>query len=81
MAAAHNGSGAILGSKRLKAIAVARGKKPVQLANSAKLLEIANTLYGEVKGFTGTWGCSPQSTLWERQPSNQELHNEPVEHF
>jgi aldehyde:ferredoxin oxidoreductase len=55
-AAAHNGSGAVMGSKKLKAIAVARGKRPVQVANRDKLSAAAIKLYETVKGFTGTVG-------------------------
>jgi aldehyde:ferredoxin oxidoreductase len=55
-AAAHNGSGAVMGSKKLKAIAVARGKRPVQVANRDKLSAAAVKLYETVKGFTGTVG-------------------------
>ncbi|MCJ7610556.1 hypothetical protein MUP00_12990 [Candidatus Bathyarchaeota archaeon] len=53
-AAAHNGVGAVMGSKKLKAIAVARGKSQPKVSDSKKLLEIATKLREDVKGFTGT---------------------------
>ena len=55
-AAAHNGTGAVLGSKRLKAIAVARGKQKVEVFDSEKLREISNKFYEAVKAFSGTVG-------------------------
>ena len=55
-AAAHNGVGAVMGSKKLKAIAVARGKGRVQVNDGKKLLDIARKLREQVKGFTGTVG-------------------------
>jgi len=55
-AAGHNGTGAVMGSKKLKAIAVARGKKGVQPKDKATLREIAEKLHEEVKGWSGTVG-------------------------
>ncbi|MDQ1281615.1 MAG: Aldehyde ferredoxin oxidoreductase [Thermoproteota archaeon] len=52
--ASHNGIGAVMGSKKLKAIAVARGKGPVKVSDAKKLLEIATKLRDDVKGFSGT---------------------------
>jgi aldehyde:ferredoxin oxidoreductase len=54
--ASHNGSGAAMGSKKLKAIAVARGQQRVDVSNRARLREIADTFYEQVKGFSGTIG-------------------------
>jgi len=54
--ASHNGPGAVMGSKRLKAIAVSRGEKPVQVHSKERLGEIAEELYQNVKDFTGTVG-------------------------
>jgi aldehyde:ferredoxin oxidoreductase len=54
--ASHNGPGAVMGSKRLKAIAVARGTKRVQVKDAEKLAKIAEELYQNVKNFTGTVG-------------------------
>jgi aldehyde:ferredoxin oxidoreductase len=40
-AAAHNGTGAVMGSKRLKAIAVARGTRTVAVQDRARLVQVA----------------------------------------
>ena len=40
-AAAHNGVGAVMGSKRLKAIAVVIGKNTVQTSDPKRLLKVA----------------------------------------
>ena len=47
--AAHNGVGAVMGSKRLKAIAVARGKRAVSLYDKERLLSSAKKLFEESK--------------------------------
>jgi aldehyde:ferredoxin oxidoreductase len=60
--ASHNGSGAVLGSKKLKAIAVARGKKTVEVKDKAKLVVIAHDLLDDVRNLTRNvfdWG-----TIW-----------------
>jgi aldehyde:ferredoxin oxidoreductase len=43
--AAHNGLGAVMGSKKLKAIAVERGRHPITLADPAGLTDIARSIY------------------------------------
>jgi len=52
--AGHNGSGAVMGSKRLKAIITMRGKGQVPVQDEAGLEGVANQLYENVKNFTGT---------------------------
>jgi aldehyde:ferredoxin oxidoreductase len=42
--ASHNGPGAILGSKRLKAIAVSRGSKRVKVKHSDRVKNVAATI-------------------------------------
>jgi aldehyde:ferredoxin oxidoreductase len=54
--ASHNGSGAVMGSKKLKAIAVSRGEKRVEVKDEDKLAKVAEELYQNVKTFTGTVG-------------------------
>ncbi|MCW4038559.1 MAG: hypothetical protein NWF13_07495 [Candidatus Bathyarchaeota archaeon] len=54
--ASHNGSGAVMGSKKLKAIAAARGQQRVEVSDRERLREIADTFYGQVKNFSGTIG-------------------------
>jgi len=47
--AAHNGVGAVMGSKKLKAIAVARGKGKVVVKDSARLSALARALRQRIK--------------------------------
>lgn len=54
--ASHNGPGAVMGSKKLKAVAVSRGKKPVEVKDKEKLAKVAEELYENAKTFTGTVG-------------------------
>ena len=53
--ASHNGPGAVMGSKKLKAIA-AYGTSRVDVRNKDKLAKVAEELYQNVKTFTGTVG-------------------------
>jgi aldehyde:ferredoxin oxidoreductase len=52
--AAHNGLGAVLGSKNLKAIAVARGKGKVSLSNGEHFSTLAKKMYEKATG-PGAW--------------------------
>lgn len=54
--ASHNGPGAVMGSKKLKAIVVGRGKKTVDVKDKDKLAQITEELYQNAKEFTGTVG-------------------------
>jgi aldehyde:ferredoxin oxidoreductase len=54
--ASHNGPGAVMGSKRLKAIAVSRGQRTVEVKDKDKLAKATEELYQNVKTFTGTVG-------------------------
>ena len=56
--ASHNGSGAVMGSKKLKAIAVARGKNRVPVKNIERLKAAINSFYvmEGSKNFKGTLG-------------------------
>ncbi|UCC33984.1 MAG: hypothetical protein JSW53_03000, partial [Candidatus Bathyarchaeota archaeon] len=54
--ASHNGPGAVMGSKRLKAIAVSRGKEKVKVKDEERLAKIVEELYQNVKTFSGTVG-------------------------
>lgn len=61
--AAHNGIGAVLGAKKLKAIVVVRGGKTVQVHDGGHLAELAKTMAEAAKkvGFGVTlvqWGTS-----------------------
>jgi aldehyde:ferredoxin oxidoreductase len=54
--ASHNGSGAVMGSKKLKAIIAFRGKGSVEVANPGRLKEVSDRMYEDVEYFTGTLG-------------------------
>ncbi len=57
--ASHNGPGAVMGSKKLKAIAVARGKTRIKVQNREKLVDIAKKMLDNVKTHsrsTYDWG-------------------------
>ncbi len=59
--AAHNGLGAVMGSKKLKAIAAERGRKAVAVAEPARLAELARALIDNaIKGDPnlGPWGTA-----------------------
>lgn len=69
--AAHNGVGAVLGSKNLKAIAVARGKGKVILSDGERFSILAKNLYEKATGKPGAslhkWGTmGPNSTARSR---------------
>jgi len=62
--AAHNGPGAVMGSKNLKAIAVARGKGRVNVHDGPRLSDLSNQLFDITKtdshyAMLYNWG-----TLW-----------------
>ena len=52
--ASHNGAGAVMGSKKLKAIIAFRGKGSVEVADPEKLKEVSQRMYEDVEYFTGT---------------------------
>jgi len=54
--ASHNGTGAVLGSKKLKAIIAFRGSGRVDIHNPKKLTEVAQEMYKDVEYFRGTIG-------------------------
>ena len=54
--ASHNGTGAVMGSKKLKAIISFRGKGSIDVANPEGLREISKTIFEDVEYFTGTLG-------------------------
>jgi aldehyde:ferredoxin oxidoreductase len=53
-AAGHNGSGAIMGSKRLKAIIALRGNHNIQVKDESALQSVSDQLYENAKDFSGT---------------------------
>ena len=54
--ASHNGPGAVMGSKKLKAIATSRGKMKVAVNDIKRLTAVANKFLDNSKGFRGTVG-------------------------
>jgi len=57
--AAHNGLGAVLGSKKLKAIAVARGRGRVEVKDPERLREVSREFWDRCKKAPFyTWGTS-----------------------
>ena len=66
--AGHNGVGAVMGSKKLKAIAVDRGKKRVSLADRKRLAEVSRELLDFIKNSqaalnTYLWGTLQGVTM------------------
>ena len=61
--ASHNGPGAVLGSKKLKAIAAARGKKKIVVKDVARLTAVANKFLENTKNHRGTIGGVHRSQL------------------
>lgn len=60
--AAHNGVGAVLGSKRLKAVAAVRGKFEVPIARPRELNETARLMFADARaagdGLKEKWGTA-----------------------
>ena len=54
--ASHNGPGAVLGSKRLKAIAVSQGSKRVEVKHPDRVKAVADTVRENALKFRGTVG-------------------------
>ncbi|MEM2513725.1 MAG: aldehyde ferredoxin oxidoreductase C-terminal domain-containing protein [Candidatus Bathyarchaeia archaeon] len=74
--AAHNGPGAVLGSKKLKAIAVARGNKRVPIVDNQKLRMVANTMLENVKKTdVFKWGTLSAILI------GKEMHFLPVKNY
>src|SRR5215212_2423882 len=53
--ASHNGVGAVLGAKGIKAITCKRGKVRPYIADNAKLNELVKPLFQDAKEFGGGW--------------------------
>jgi aldehyde:ferredoxin oxidoreductase len=67
--ASHNGTGAVLGSKRIKAI-IAFKKGELEVAEPDALREVSQKMYKEVEWFNGTIGGSRLATNRE-MPASQ----------
>ncbi|WP_455367200.1 aldehyde ferredoxin oxidoreductase family protein [[Eubacterium] cellulosolvens] len=60
--ASHNGPGAVMGSKKLKAIAAVRGKKKISINDSKELMRLSQEMLEKVK--TVTKQIYDYGTLW-----------------
>ena len=67
---AHNGPGGVMGSKKLKAIAIARGKKPVKVFDSKRLAAVSNEFLEFIKNDP-EWG---KVYKWGMLNEKVELH-------
>jgi aldehyde:ferredoxin oxidoreductase len=60
--ASHNGVGAVLGAKKLKAISVKRGRTRAFIADPKKLNDLANPLFVDARDYAGgglySWGTA-----------------------
>lgn len=54
--ASHNGTGAVIGSKRLKAIIAHRGTGRIDVHDQKKLVKVSQEMYEDVEYFRGTIG-------------------------
>lgn len=54
--ASHNGPGAVLGSKKLKAVIAFRGRGGIEVADAGRLRKVAERMYEDVEWFKGTVG-------------------------
>ena len=87
--AAHNGVGAVFGSKKLKAVAIARGNKTIKLADRAELTKANNEFLELIKGdprwsrvyndgmFWGIQENAPANTLPVRNYTTNIFNIEP----
>ena len=63
--ASHNGTGAVIGSKMLKAIIAFRGEKKVEVHDQKTLGEISQEMYEDVEYFRGT--IEGVANMWKSQ--------------
>jgi len=90
--ASHNGVGAVLGRKRLKAIVAFRGSGRIEVAKPDALREVSQRMYEEVEYFRGTIGSVETSqksgsgslpiknyttNVWDIEPKELDAYSEP----
>jgi aldehyde:ferredoxin oxidoreductase len=63
--ASHNGTGAVIGSKKLKAIIAFRGSGRIDVHDQKKLLNVSKEMYEDVEYFRGTIGGV--ANMWKSQ--------------
>ncbi|MFH0847204.1 MAG: aldehyde ferredoxin oxidoreductase C-terminal domain-containing protein [Chloroflexota bacterium] len=61
--ASHNGNGAVMGAKKLKAIVVARGKQRPELKDAEKVSDISGQLHDKILNNPGRMGLYNYGTL------------------
>ncbi|MFC1803491.1 aldehyde ferredoxin oxidoreductase family protein [Thermoproteota archaeon] len=71
--ASHNGTGAVLGSKRLKAIIAFRGNGRVEIHDQKTLLNISQEMYRDGEYFRGTIGGV--ANMWKGQSGALPIKN------
>jgi aldehyde:ferredoxin oxidoreductase len=67
--AAHNGIGAVMGSKKLKAVSVERGKGKANVADPERLSEVAKRLFDHAKEsdpVLANWGTAGAVSIMEK---------------
>lgn len=75
-AAGRTGMGAVMGSKKLKAIAV-RGKRPPEMADKEKIKEINQWMAQNFKKLTGTWKYGTGNAI----ENYEKMGNLPIRNF
>jgi len=75
-AAGRTGMGAVMGSKKLKAIAV-RGKRPPEMADKEKIKEINQWMAQNFKKLTGTWKYGTGNAI----EKYEKMGNLPIRNF
>jgi len=75
-AAGRTGMGAVMGSKKLKAIAV-RGNKPPEMADKEKVKELNQWMAQNFKKITGIWECGTGKSIEDYEKTG----NLPIRNF
>lgn len=71
--ASHNGTGAAIGSKRLKAIIAFRGEGKIPVYDQKRLFDISQKMYEDVEYFRGTIGGV--ANMWKSQSGALPIKN------
>ena len=71
--ASHNGTGAVLGSKKIKAIMVFRGKAKLEVHDRAALQKVSQEIFEDVEYFRGTIGGV--ANMWKGQSAALPVKN------
>jgi aldehyde:ferredoxin oxidoreductase len=71
--ASHNGPGAVLGSKKLKAVIAFRGESRIDVSDPKKLLDVSQRMYSDAEYFRGTIGGV--ETAWRGETGTLPIKN------